>query len=119
MKPIHRHRHCRCRPSIALIVILLVIHGCASAPTIVGHWKAVEGNAGVNFTADGVFHAVDNEGMPVSGTYRLKGSDGIQFEIRHGAEEIETIDARVIRVAGRLTLAFPGENAVETYERIP
>ena len=118
---------CRRRRLIVLIVMALVANGCASGPTfwptsgptIVGNWKAVEGSATVRFAADGVFHAVDNQGMPVSGNYRLMGADGIRFEIRHGGEETETIDARVIQAGERLTLTFPGEHSLETYERIP
>jgi len=118
---------CRRRRLIVLIVMALVAYGCASGPTfwptsgptIVGNWKAVEGSATVRFAADGVFHAVDNQGMPVSGNYRLMGADGIRFEIRHGGEETETIDARVIQAGERLTLTFPGEHSLETYERIP
>lgn len=118
---------CRRRRLIVLIVMALVAYGCSSrptfwptsGPTIVGHWKAVEGSATVRFAADGVFHAVDNQGMPVSGNYRLMGADGIRFEIRHGGEETETIDARVIHAGERLTLTFPGEHNLETYERIP
>lgn len=110
---------CRCRHLIALIVMAIVAYGCASGPTIVGNWKAVDGTASVRFAADGVFHAVDNQGMPVSGNYRLMGADGIRFEIRHGGEETETIDARVIQAGERLTLTFPGEHSLETYERIP
>lgn len=119
MKSIHRHRPCGHRRLMALIVMTLVGYSCASGPTIVGNWKAVEGTATVNFAADGVFHAVDNEGMPVSGKYRLVGEDGIQFEVRHGGQETEVIDAKVVREAGQLTLTFPGEGAVETYEPIP
>lgn len=119
MNAIPCHRACRCRYLISLIVLVLAAYGCASGPTIVGNWKAVDGNATVRFAADGVFHAVDNQGMPVSGNYRLMGEDGIQFEIRHSGEETETIDARVIRAGERLTLAFPGEHAIETYERVP
>jgi hypothetical protein len=66
-----------------------------------------------------VFHAVDSQGMPVSGNYRLMGTAGIQFEIRHAGEETETIDARIVQSGERLTLTFPGENTSETYERIP
>ena len=111
---------CRSWRLIALIVMALTAYGgCASGPTIVGSWQALEGTAMVRFADDGVFFAVDNQGMPVSGVYRLMGADGIQFEIRHGGEETETIDARIIRAGERLTLTFPGENAVEIYKRIP
>lgn len=119
MKPIRRHRSCTNWCLIALIVIFLFAHGCASGPTIVGNWQALEGNVRLTFADDGVFHAVDNQGMPVSGIYHLTGADGIQFNIRHGKEESETIDARIIRAGERLILSFPGENTVDTYERIP
>jgi hypothetical protein len=110
---------CRCRHLIVLIFMALAAYGCATGPTIVGNWKAVDGTATVRFAADGIFHAVDNQGMPVSGNYRLMGADGIQFEIRSGGDETETIDARIVRAGERLTLAFPGEQAIETYERVP
>ena len=110
---------CRFRCLIVFLVTATALYGCASGPTIVGNWKSVDGTASVRFAADGVFHAVDNQGMPVSGNYRLMGADGIQFEIRHGGEETETIDATVIRAGERLTLTFPGEHAIETYERVP
>ncbi|MBR9984323.1 MAG: hypothetical protein KFF68_00290 [Desulfosarcina sp.] len=131
MKTIPCLMPCRRRRLIGLIVMTLAAYGCVSGPdlldnlktlkgpTIVGNWRAVEGTATVRFAADGVFHAVDNQGMPVTGNYRLMGADGIQFEIRHGGEKTETIDARVIQAGERLTLTFPGEHALETYERIP
>ena len=119
MKNFFCHMPSRGRRLIALIVMILAAYGCASGPTIVGNWKAVEGAATVNFAADGGFQAVDNQGMPVSGKYRLVGANVIQFEIAHDGENTETIEARVIRTGERLTLAFPGENAVESYERIP
>ena len=118
MNSIPLHRFC-CRTFIALIALALAVYGCASGPTIAGRWKAVDGNATVEFDSGGKFNAVDNEGMPVAGKYRLVGQDGIQFEIRHGEADTELVDARVTRLGDRLTLAFPGDDASETYERIP
>ncbi|BBO67702.1 hypothetical protein DSCA_16320 [Desulfosarcina alkanivorans] len=118
MTSTHSHRPCG-RILIALITLVLAAHGCASGPSLVGRWKAMEGSASVEFAVDGGFHAVDNEGMPVSGKYRLVGADGIQFEIRHGEADAEVVDARYTRLGERLTLAFPGEGAIETYHRIP
>jgi hypothetical protein len=119
MTTTHRHRTWRCRQVILPIVVTLAIYACASGPAIVGNWKALEGAATVNFASDGTFTAVDNEGMPVSGKYRLVGPDGIRFEIRHGEADIERVDARISRTGGRMTLIFPGENAMDAYERIP
>jgi hypothetical protein len=86
---------------------------------VVGHWQAMEGTASVTFKPDGEFEAVDNMGMAVTGTYRLIGTGGIQFEVRHGDHETEVIDARVVREDDRLTLTFPGEALAETYRRSP
>lgn len=131
MKTTCRHRvGCR-RRLIGLIVMTLAAYGCASGPTlvdhlkalegptIVGNWRALEGAATVSFAADGVFHALDNQGMPVSGKYRRVGTDGIQFEVRHSGGQTETIDVKVVQAGDRLTLTFPGENAVENYQRMP
>ncbi len=119
MKIICRHRTCRCGRLTTLIVLLLAVFGCASGPTIVGSWQAVEGTASVTFAADGVFQAIDNEGMAVAGKYRLMGTDGIQFEVQHGGQENEVIDARVVRAGDQMTLIFPGDAVVESYQRIP
>ena len=112
-------RCCRCAFSIALLTIILAVCGCAAGPSVVGKWQAEEGAASVSFGTDGVFHAVDNEGMAVSGNYRLVGADGVQFEVLHGGHESEVIDARVAREGDRLMLTFPGENAVDTYRLLP
>jgi hypothetical protein len=58
-------------------------------------------------------------GRPLPENTRLVGQDGIQFEIRHGEADTELVDARVARLDDRLTLSFPGDDASETYERIP
>ena len=112
-------RCCRCAVSIALLAIVLAVCGCAAGPSVVGKWQAVEGPASVSFGTDGVFRAVDNQGMAVSGNYRLVGADGIQFEVLHGGHESEVIDARVARDGDRLMLTFPGEEAVDIYHRLP
>jgi hypothetical protein len=119
MKTICRRRACCRRYLIAWTVLTFAVYACAAGPTLVGRWKAVDGSATVYFSPDGEFHAVDNEGMPVSGTYRLVGPDGIRFEIRHDGSDTERIDARLTRAGDRLTLTFPGENAIDTYGRIP
>jgi hypothetical protein len=119
MRFVRRPRFGRGWRLIVLIVLALAAHGCATGPTILGNWQALEGSAKVSFAGNGVFRAVDDQGNPVSGVYRLMGADGIQFEIEHDGGDTETIDARINRAGERLTLTFPGENASETFERIP
>jgi hypothetical protein len=119
MKIIRQFGPCRPINLMVRIVIALAAMSCASGPAIVGNWRALEGAATVNFTSDGVFQAVDTEGMAVSGKYRMVAADKIQFEFRHDGEGVEVVDAKVIREGERLILIFPGEDAMETYERIP
>jgi len=95
------------------------VFGCALRPALTGKWQDVEGLATVRFEADGVFNAVDNEGMAVSGTYRLTGGDGIQFEVGHGETQPEIIRARLVLQEDRLVLIVPGEKNAQTYRRLP
>lgn len=101
------------------ITVLLFICACAATPAIVGRWESLDGPGGVTFHADGTFQAIDNQGMPVEGTYRMAGPDAVRFEIVHGNQETESIGARVVRDGGRLTLVFPEQDAVENYRRLP
>ena len=112
-KPCHRDH------LMVQIVIAVAVMSCASGPAIVGNWRALGGVASVSFANDGEFQAVDTEGVALSGTYRMIGADKIQFAFRHDGERVEVVDARVIREGDRLILSFPGEDAIETYERIP
>jgi hypothetical protein len=85
----------------------------------VGRWKAVDGNAAVEFTTVmGSSMPLTTRGCLLPGFTGWWGQDGIQFEIRHGEADTEIVDARI--PAGRSAdPVFPGENASETYERIP
>ena len=87
-----------------IIVVAVFFFGCAMRPAVTGGWQDVKGPATVRFEADGVFHAVDNEGMAVSGTYRLKGADGIQFAVDHGETQTEIVQARMVLGEDRMVL---------------
>lgn len=102
-----------------VIAVAVFFFGCALRPTLTGKWLNVKGPATVRFEADGVFHAVDNEGMAVSGTYRLTGDGSIQFEVDHGDAQPEIIQARMVLEEDRMVLIFPGDDEVQTYRRLP
>ena len=110
-----------CSGSVLTVIILVAVFGfgCALRPTVTGKWQVMKGPASVRFEADGVFHAVDNEGMAVSGSYRLTGNDGIQFEVDHGEAQPEIIQARLVLEEERMVLIFPGDDGVQTYRRLP
>jgi nitrogen fixation-related uncharacterized protein len=104
---------------MAIIVMAVFFWGCASRPAVTGRWQDVQGPATVRFEAGGVFHGMDNEGMAVSGTYRLKGADGILFQVDHGDNRIEVVEARITLQEDRMVLIFPGEKEVQAYRRQP
>jgi len=110
-----------CSGSIFTVIIVAAVFGfgCSLQPMVTGKWQDMKGPATVRFEADGVFHAVDNEGMAVSGTYRLTGDDGIEFEVNHGEAQPEIIKARMVLQGDRMVLIFDGENSVQTYRRLP
>ncbi|WP_319524884.1 hypothetical protein [uncultured Desulfosarcina sp.] len=119
MKPTRRFSFFSGRMLMIVVVAAVLVSGCALRPTVTGKWQDVKGPATVHFEADGVFHAVDNEGMAVSGTYRLTGADGIQFEVDYGEAQNEIIQARMILEEDRMVLIFSEGDEVETYRRLP
>jgi len=119
MVPTHRFSLFSGSIFTVIVLVAVLVLGCGLRPTVTGRWQDVKGPATVHFEADGVFHAVDNEGMAVSGTYRLKGNDQIQFEVDHGETQNEIIQARMVLEEDRMVLIFPGDDEVETYRRLP
>ena len=103
----------------ASLAALCFICACATTPAIVGRWESLDGPGNVTFNADGTFTATDNQGMPVEGTYRLSGPDGVRFEIVHANQATESIAARMAQDGDRMTLVFPEQDAVENYRRLP
>ncbi len=50
-----------------LIPVLFLLASCGSPPDIAGKWKEVGKAAALEFSKDGTFKAVDNQGMQGSG----------------------------------------------------
>ena len=100
-----------------LVIVLFFLSFCASKPALIGKWKEVGKTATIEFSKDGTFKAVDNQGMAVSGQYALLKDGHLKFEILHrdGTEEI--LDLTFSIKGDELTLTSPNDSEVERYRR--
>jgi hypothetical protein len=97
--------------------LLLFLASCASKPDIVGKWREVGKTATLEFSADGAFKAVDNQGMAVSGTYSLFKDGTLKCEIkREGASE-EIVHVKISIKGDELMLTGSEGREVERYQR--
>jgi hypothetical protein len=100
-----------------LIPVLFFLASCGSKPVLIGKWKEVEKAATLEFSTDGTFKAIDNQGMAVSGKYTLSKDGRLRCEIRHegGAEEV--VDLMISIKGDELTLTSTGSSGAERYRR--
>ena len=100
-----------------LVMVLFFLSFCASKPDLVGKWKEVGKAATIEFSKDGSFRAVDNQGMAVSGRYTLLKDGHLRCEIqqKEGAGEVINL---IISIKGdELTLTSSRDREVEIYRR--
>lgn len=100
-----------------LVVVLFFLSSCASKPDLVGKWREVGKTAAIEFSRDGTFKAVDNQGMAVSGRYTLLKDGHLRCEIqqKEGAGEVINL---IISIKGdELTLTSSRDREVEIYRR--
>jgi hypothetical protein len=102
---------------LLLFVMILMLASCAFGPGIAGKWRQVGREATLEFSGDGSFRAVDNEGMAVSGTYRLSGDSSLRFAIHHAGAPEEIVDLQVSLHGDVLTLKTPDLRETEQYRR--
>ncbi len=99
---------------LLLVIVLFFLTFCASGPDLIGKWKEIGKTATLEFSEDGTFKAVDNQGMAVSGKYTLLKDGHLKCEIQQTGEVVSlTISIR----GNELTLASPGDREVELYRR--
>lgn len=99
------------------VFLLLFFASCASPPDITGTWREVGKAAELEFTADGVFRAVDNQGMAVAGSYTLLPDATVRFVIDHDGAEREVIDLMIVVRGDELLLTSRDNHKVEVYQR--
>jgi hypothetical protein len=100
-----------------LIPVLFLLVYCSSTPDITGKWKEVGKVATIEFSKDGTFKAVDNQGMAVSGKYTLSGDGQLRCEVQHEGRTVEVVNLRALFKGDELTLTSPGHTGAEHYRR--
>ncbi len=103
---------------LLLIIVLFHLPFCASGPDLLGKWKEIGKTATIEFSKDGTFRAVDNQGMAVSGKYNLPGDGHLRCEIQRNEGGLEVVTLMISVKGDELTLTSEGDDdATERYKR--
>ena len=99
------------------VFMLLLLVCCAFKPDIIGKWREVGKTATIEFSSDGTFKAVDNQGMAVSGKYTLLTHENLRCEIQSEAGSEEIVNLMISIKGDELTLTPSDDSEVERYRR--
>lgn len=102
-----------------LFCIGILVSSCDDAIAVKGRWQEIGAQATLEFRSDGTFTAVDNQGLSVRGTYRVKGDGQARFDIAHPGGSIETIHAHIAIGEDTLIVISDGGGEGERYRRVP
>jgi hypothetical protein len=102
---------------LLLILVLFFLPFCASKPNLIGKWKEVGKVATIEFSKDGTFKAVDNQGMAVSGKYTLFKDGHLRCEIQQKGGTGEVVNVTISIRGDELTLTSSGDTEVERYRK--
>ena len=100
-----------------LVPMLFLLPFCASKSDLVGNWKEAGKAATIEFSEDGTFKAVDNQGMAVSGKYTPFKDGLLRCEIQREGETVEVVNLKISIRGDELTLTSPDDTEVERYIR--
>lgn len=103
---------------LLLFLLLFLLASCGLKSGLVGRWKEVGKAATIEFSKDGSFKAVDNEGMAVSGTYALSKDGQLRCAIKQTEGPAEIVNVNVLLKGDDLTLTSSDKNEVEHYRRV-
>jgi hypothetical protein len=100
-----------------LLPMIFLLLSCASKPEIIGKWKEVGKVATLEFSTDGNFKAVDNQGMAVSGQYTLFKDGSLRCEVQQDGSSKEVVNLMISIKGDELTLTSSDTSEVESYRR--
>ncbi|MFH1625042.1 MAG: hypothetical protein ABID54_07780 [Pseudomonadota bacterium] len=100
------------------IVLFIFMIRCAHTPWVVGKWQEIGKTATLEFSKDGSFKAVDNQGMAVGGKCMLLENGNIRFEIAHQGSPPEIVIGKLSVREDELTISFKHGHEVERYRRV-
>jgi hypothetical protein len=107
------------RPAVVLwlIPMICILLSCASKPDIIGKWREVGKVATLEFSADGAFRAIDNQGMAVAGKYAFIEGGNFRFEVQGDGGSKEVVNLTISIKGDELTLTSSATSEVEIYRR--
>jgi len=111
-----RRYNYRFKPLLIIFTFFLII-SCVHTPGVVGKWREVGKTATVEFSKDGTFKAVDNQGMAVSGKYTLHENGNARFEIEREDSPPEIVSGKISVQGEELTLISGDGKEVDRYKR--
>ena len=100
-----------------LVIVIFFLSCCASSPSVIGRWKEIGKAATIEFSKDGTFKAVDNQGMAVSGKYILSEDGHLRCEIVQEGKIVDIVNLTVSIKGDELTLSSPKTKGFESYRR--
>src|SRR5512136_2994405 len=98
---------------LLLVMVLFFFSFCASKPDLMGKWKEVGKTATIEFSKDGTFKAVDNQGMAVSGKYALFKDGHLRCEIQQKGGAGEVVNLKISIKEDELTLTSSSDREAE------
>ena len=101
--------------SAIAILVFFFITACANTPNLVGKWKEIGKTATLEFWKDGIFKAVDNQGMAVKGKYTLIEPGNLKFEIFRQDSPPEIVNGTVSLQGDVLTFTSADGKEIERY----
>ncbi len=105
-------------PHVLLFVIALFFFSfCVSKPELIGRWREVGKTATIEFSKDGTFKAVDNQGMAVSGRYTVFKDRHLRCEIQQKEGAGEVVNLTISIKGDELTLTSSRNREVEVYRK--
>ena len=103
--------------ALVIIALSFILACAANTPNIVGKWKEIKKTATLEFSKDGTFKAVDNQGMAVIGKYTLIEPENIRFEIFRQDSPPEIVNGTFSLQGDALTFTSEDGKEIERYRR--
>jgi hypothetical protein len=100
-----------------LVPVIFLLLSCASKPGLIGKWREVGKVATLEFSTDGTFKAVDNQGMAVAGKYTSFKDGNLRCEIEQGGSSREVVNLTISIKGDELTLTSSDSSSAERYRR--
>ncbi len=101
--------------TIFMVLWIVLTAACTHRADLIGKWQEVGKTATVEFFKDGIFKAVDNQGMAVKGRY-VYDAGRLRLDIARPGLTPERVTGECSVKSGQLTLISEDGKEVEQYQ---